>query len=248
MQPSDGGAADDQTALIREALRERARTAVARGWSRIERHLAAPLSAEPGPRGCEDEDAEFWLRFRGQLDEAKQNLPRGADSSAVFAPNDAMPEAQFMHAARMPTAMRALRARDGEAADVPAARPGGYCAAVIVSPTNVVEAWPCAWLGSDEHSVTPQQGNAAESRMRAAAGSKRRGKSSDPNSIKHTTPATVAGGGKRRRARASVPADDIAHGAYYSTPSKQTQFSSSTLFSPGQEAAKSLLALRHAVC
>ena len=212
MQPSDGGAADDQTALIREALRERARTAAGRGWSRIEWHLAASLSVAPGPRGCEDEDAEFWLRFRGQLDEAKQNLPRGADSPAVFAPNDAMPEAQFMHAARMPP-LRALRARDGEAADAPAARPGGYCAAVIVSPTNVVEAWPCAWLGSDEHSVTPQQGNAAESRMRATAGSKRKGKSSDPNSIKHTTPATVAGGGKRRRARASVAADDIVHGA-----------------------------------
>ena len=247
MQPPDGGATHDQAALTREALRERARTAAERAWSRIERHLAAPLSAAPDPRECEDEDAEFWLRFQGQLDEAKKNLPRGADSPAVFAPDEAIPEAKFMHAARMPP-LRALRARDGEAADAPAARPGGYRAAVIVSPTNVVEAWPCAWLGSDEHSVTPQQGNAAESRMRATAGSKRKGKSSDPNSIKHTTPATVAGGGKRRRARASVAADDIVHGANYSTPSKQTQFSSSTLFSPGQEAAESLLALRHAVC
>ena len=260
MERPDGGAvqgADFPASAargIREALRERAWAAGAAAWARIERHMAgAPAAPAAAPGACaeedapacaDDEDAAFWQRFRGQLDEAKQNLPRGAGAVAVLAAPEAMPDAEFMHAARMPP-LRALRARPGEPSDTPAARPGGYGAVVFVSPTNVAEAMECVWPGVD--STTPQQGKAAESRMRAATGSKRpgRGKNGDATSTKHTTPATVQGGGKRRRARTGTGSAE-ASGASYSTPSKKTKCGGSTLFSPGQEAAQSLLALRHA--
>ena len=244
--------------LIRRALRDRMHAAAQPGWARIEHHLACGsnahvglASSNPTRAGGPSEPARanddaFWRIFAGHIEVAKQQLPRGADAPPVHATDTPMQVAEFMLAAKMRP--RALEA--GTPFAKAAQTPAGRHASAFVSPTTVDEAR--YWLGAGDSGVTPRQskkkaGKGTASHRKGDAGTaptittktgnKRKGPAT-MDAQASGTPKSVPAGKRRRRRATAVEAT-----TFQSPPTKGSA-NQSALFSPGQEAAQSLLALR----
>ena len=222
------------TSIIRKQLHEGLGACTEPAWSRIARHFAeaiccleTPLSNVKASVSKVHEDDAFWLQFRGQIDIATLHLPKGTEAAPVHVAEGPMGLEEFLHAAKilLPKTMN-------------------------ITPTYTRSTWPQdAAMTADSHSFcTPVQGIESKSRMSAtsqskghALGSKRPlQKSADDNCTPKTVPA-----GKRRRRRATAATESSPH--FQSPPPKTTPYDNSVFFSPGHEAAQSLLALRKAV-
>lgn len=166
--------------------------------------------------------------------------------TAANAADAPMETEDFMRAVKMvPRTSRASR-NTGNPLPAKIATPAGRHASAIVSPSTVDEGY---WLGD---SVTPRQSKSADGRRSGMShrkgettGSKRKGRASEDKhaaGTPKTVPKTVPGG-KRRRCRTTAAVTEE-HSVFQSPPAKSSTPKSVVFFSPGQEAAKSLLALR----
>jgi hypothetical protein len=230
----DNGTELKSTLIIRKRLHEGRGANTDLAWSRIARHFAEAICCSQTPLSNMTEsvikvhaDDAFWLQFRGQIDLATLNLPKGTAAAPIHVAEGPMGLEEFLHAAKMV---------------LPKTMP--------ITPTYPRSNWPQdATMTADSHSFcTPVQGIESKSRMSAtsqskghALGSKRPlQKSADDNCTPKTVPA-----GKRRRRRATAATESSLH--FQSPPPKTTPYDNSVFFSPGHEAAQSLLALRKAV-
>ena len=211
---------------IREMLRDRA--GVEPACALLARHLGAANAAEFGgsveaapAQDADEQDAAFWRRFESQTAVAAQQLPNAvAQALDVHARNAPMDVNEFMKAASI--VPQWARHFEGKAT---AASPSG-CGrgeSASVSPTTVDAPW---------HRVTSSaDGNCSG----ASCSGGPDGKAADAKKRKGSSPAT----GKRRRRTASKKS------AAFRSPPPKSSSSRATFLSPGQEAARSLLALRH---
>ena len=231
----DAGTELKSASIIRKRLHEGLGACTDPAWSRIARHFAEAICCSETPLSNVTtesvskvhEDDAFWLQFRGQIDLATLNLPKGTGAAPVHVAEGPMGLEEFLHAAKMV---------------LPKTMP--------ITPTYPRSTWPQdAAMTADSHSFcTPVQGMESKSRMSAtsqskghALGSKRPlQKSADDNCTPKTVPA-----GNRRRRRATAATESSPH--FQSPPPKTTPYDNSVFFSPGHEAAQSLLALRKAV-
>ena len=238
-------AESDGLTLIRKALLVRLHSSTLTPWARIERHFvdheARGSDLQAGPRtppasgtridnGESESDAAFWKKFQGQLEIARQNLPNGAIVLSTHSAEAPMDVAALMQAARLVPPPREFRivTEDGNLlrsaySGEPSATRSKDIGFASISPSSVDEA-SCYWLG-------------VQNSKRKTTGSEE----------KHITPTTVPGGGKRRRRRTNAASAEVSEPFKSTPPKKSPTNRSSAFFSPGQQAAQSLLALRHAV-
>jgi hypothetical protein len=245
--------ASQQALLIRQQLLKQACVEPAR--TRIDRHLAeaaarnCPLD-EPtaaGPSETEQEDAAFWQRFAGQAVEAAQQLPKGAQAPDVHAHSEPIDAQSFMAAAKMVPQlwMRQAGAMQAMLTATPLNCAGRSTASV--SPTSVDEAWH--WTGADASSRGDKKRHIEKQilerydvyKMEQSSSAKRTARGADD--LAHAKKRSDAGmsvgerGSKRRR---RPPPN-----GHFQSPPPKSGASPSTFLSPGQEAARNLLALRH---
>jgi hypothetical protein len=131
-------------------------------------------------------------------------------------------------------------------ANTPAGRQTGAAEVNLISPTGVDEA--SAWFGMagcfELNSKTPQQRLKAEEKSRkgGSMAKKRKSGGQGEDKMDSKTPKDLPAR-KRRCSRVKSTAEQGPSGVYYCTPQKGSAFSNTGFFSPGQEAAASLLAL-----
>ena len=243
--------ASQQALLLRQQLLQQACAEPAR--TRIDRHLAEAVARNrpvdkptaAGASETEQEDAAFWQRFAGQAVEAAQQLPKGAQAPDVHAHSEPIDTQSFMVAAKMvpPLWMRQAGAMQAMQTATPLNCAGRSTASV--SPTSVDEAWH--WTGAvasgrgdkkrhiekqileryDVYKMGQRSGAKSAARGAAAMHAKKRSDAGMP----------VGERGSKRRRRPPP------NGHFQSPPKRSA--SPSTFLSPGQEAARNLLALRH---
>jgi hypothetical protein len=198
--------------------------------ARIARLLGAADAAEyggsegaPPPHDADEQDAAFWRRFESQTAAAAQQLPNAGAQVAldVHARNVPMDVNAFMKAASI-VPQWAMHV-EGKATAAASPSGCGRGESASVSPTTVDAAWH--WGAS-----------IADGNCSSCSGGPD-GKAADAKKRKGSSPAP----GKRRRRTASKKS-----AAFQSPPSKSSS-SRAAFLSPGQEAARNLLALRHGV-
>jgi hypothetical protein len=227
-------------------------------WARIDSHLAtcgraAKGKADPGATTVTaSSDAMFWQAFQDQVEDAKQYLPRRhevASESGLGVPASPMELEEFLLAAKLvPAKSKSTACSAGSRAMPPfqavAETPAGRQTSAVfpvVSPTGVDEAASYLLSAALHQGKRPssRQDKAAHRQGEGASSSKRKAGQGSHDRTHVATPQTELAGGKgcrRQRRRTNQ-----------FTPQKESSSGRTSFFSPGQEAARNLLALRWGV-